>query len=170
MSDETSSQEATTATETAPEGATPADMPQNLGDAGKKALDAERAARKAAEDSAKTLQAELDKISKANMSELEKAQASAAENLKAAEAARSEALRWRIAAKHGISDEDAETFLTGTDEASLTKQAERLAALAQTKAGPTTPKPDLTQGGSATPPALNGDGIESALKTKLGIN
>lgn len=170
MSDDTSNtQEASNGAENGEQGATPNDMPQQLGDAGKKALDAERAARKAAEDSAKTLQAKLDQIEKANMSELEKAQASAAENLKAAEAAKSEALRWRIAAKHGISDDDAETFLTGTDEDSLTKQAERLAALAAAKAGPTTPKPDLSQGGSATPPALNGDGIESALKTKLGI-
>lgn len=40
--------------------------------------------------------------------------------------ARAEALRWRVAAKHGISDEDAELFLTGIDEATLTKQAERL--------------------------------------------
>lgn len=117
----------------------------------------------------KSASAELTKLKAANMSELEKAQAAAAENLKAAETARSEALRLRIAIKHGISDEDAETFLTGTDEESLTKQAERLAAMAQVPAGPTTPKPDLTQGGSATPPALNGDGIESALKTKLGI-
>lgn len=170
MSDDTSStQEVTTDAEGTTEGATPADMPQALGDAGKKALDAERTARKAAEDSAKSLQAELAKIQQASMSELEKAQAAATENLKAAEAARSEALRWRIAAKHGISDEDAETFLTGSDEDSLTKQAERLAVLAKAQAGPTTPKPDLTQGGSATPPALNGDGIESALKTKLGI-
>lgn len=171
MSDDTSTPatETPTDTEGTTEGATPNDMPQALGEAGKKALDAERTARKAAEDSAKSLQAELDKIQQANMSELEKAQATAAENQKAAETARSEALRWRIAAKHGISDEDAETFLTGSDEASLTKQAERLAALAKAQAGPTTPKPDLSQGGSATPPALNGDGIESALRTKLGI-
>jgi len=40
--------------------------------------------------------------------------------------ARADALRWRIAAKHGLTDEDAEMFLNGTDEATLTKQAERL--------------------------------------------
>ncbi|QRY51736.1 hypothetical protein [Mycolicibacterium septicum] len=45
------------------------------------------------------------------------------------DAARQEALRWRIAAKHGISDEDAELFLTGSDEDTLTKQAERFTVL-----------------------------------------
>lgn len=46
------------------------------------------------------------------------------------ESTRTTALRARIQAKHGISDEDAAVFLTATDEATLTKQAERLAALA----------------------------------------
>lgn len=39
----------------------------------------------------------------------------------------SEALRSRIQAKHGISDEDAALFLTGADEDTLTAQAKRLA-------------------------------------------
>lgn len=38
-----------------------------------------------------------------------------------------EALRRRVQAAHGISDEDADLFLTGTDEESLTAQAKRLA-------------------------------------------
>jgi hypothetical protein len=37
------------------------------------------------------------------------------------------ALRARVQAKHGIDDEDADLFLTGSDEATLTRQAERLA-------------------------------------------
>ena len=92
----------------------------------------------------------LDEIQAAQMSDLEKAQARAKELEDQATKATSEALRWRIAAKHGISDEDAETFLTGSDEESLTRQAERLASLATT--APTTPKPDLSQGGSAGTP------------------
>lgn len=43
--------------------------------------------------------------------------------------ATAEALRWRIAARNGISDEDAEIFLTGATEEALTRQAERLVAL-----------------------------------------
>ena len=121
----------------------------DLGDAGKKAIQAERDARKAAEKAASDLQSQLDAIKAAQMSDLEKAQAEAAKNAEDAAAARAEALRWRIAAKHGISDEDAETFLTGSTEEALTKQAERLASLAT--AAPTTPKPDRTQGGTGAP-------------------
>lgn len=46
---------------------------------------------------------------------------------KSIEAANREALRRRVQAAHGISDEDADLFLTGTDEESLTAQAKRLA-------------------------------------------
>lgn len=109
---------------------------------------------------------ELEEVKKSQMSDLEKAQTSAQEYQKQAETFQREALRWRIAAKHGISDEDAETFLTGTDEESLNRQAERLAAL---NTSPMTPKPDRSQGGQGTPAALNSDGLEDALRSKLGI-
>lgn len=165
MPDTASTTESTQTTETTTVGATPADV-ANLGDPGKKALSEERAARKAAEDSAKALQTQLDEIKKSQMSDLEKAQTTAQEFQKAAEKATADALRWRIAAKHGISDEDAETFLTGNDEATLTRQAERLSAL---NTSPATPKPDRTQGGTGAPAALNSDGLEEALRSKLGI-
>ena len=78
-------------------------------------------------DDLKAKAAKLDEIEAANMSDLEKAE----EARVAAEAARDKAmadgLRWKIAAKHGISDEDAELFLTGTDEDTLLAQANRLA-------------------------------------------
>lgn len=156
----------TETTETTEQGATPSDVAA-LGEGGKKAIAAEREARKAAEDNAKALQAELDKIRQAQMSDLERAQAEAQAAQQAAQQAQADALRWRIAARHGISDEDAETFLLGTDEATLTKQAERLQAMAAT--APTTPKPDRTQGGTGAPPALNSDALENALRAKLGI-
>lgn len=44
-----------------------------------------------------------------------------------AQAAKAEMLRYRIAARFQVSDEDAELFLTGTDEGTITKQAQRLA-------------------------------------------
>lgn len=68
----------------------------------------------------------FDELEAANQSELEKAnnaKTAAEERAAQAEAA---ALRLRVAAKHGISDEDADLFLTGTDEETLTKQATRL--------------------------------------------
>lgn len=53
-----------------------------------------------------------------------------------------ESLRWKIAAKHQVSDEDVELFLVGTDEATLTKQAERIAGRLskESKEGPVVPK------------------------------
>ncbi|MGE0138649.1 MAG: hypothetical protein AB7R77_12580 [Ilumatobacteraceae bacterium] len=56
---------------------------EQLGDAGKRALDAERAARAAAERTAKAAQAELDKIRKATQSEAEKAIEAAKEEVRA---------------------------------------------------------------------------------------
>jgi hypothetical protein len=78
----------------------------------------------------------LDQIEAANKTEAEKV----AERIAALEAdnqrIQTESLRLRIAAKHGISTEpgkdgepsDADLFLTGTDEASMTRQAQRLSA------------------------------------------
>jgi hypothetical protein len=65
-----------------------------------------------------------------------------------ADEARAETLRYKVATKFNISADDAETFLTGTDEDTLTKQAERLAALAKSADSTSpAPRPDLTQGG-----------------------
>lgn len=55
----------------------PAKPEDALGDAGKRALDEERAARSAADKRAKAAEAELEKIRKANMNETEKAIAEA---------------------------------------------------------------------------------------------
>lgn len=129
-------------------GPTPAPQgdPAELGDAGKKAIKAERDRANAAERQAKDLQAQIDKINRANESVVEKAQREAKEATEAATKATADALRYRVAAKHQISEDDAELFLTGTDEATLVKQAERLAD--RTSTGP---KPDLSQGPKATP-------------------
>lgn len=75
--------------------------------------------------------AKLDEIEEANKTEIQKA----ADRLAAIERERDQAtataLRLRVAARNQISDEDADLFLTGTDEATLTKQAERLAQRAE---------------------------------------
>lgn len=150
------------ATETEPTQGDPAD----LGDAGKKALDAERSARKAAEKATADLQKQLDEINRASESALERAQREAKEAQESAAKATADALRFRVAAKHGISDEDADLFLTGTDEANLARQAARLV-----ERTPTSPLPDPTQGGKGgSAPALNSNALEQALKNKLGIS
>ena len=116
-----------------------ADKP--LGENGEKALKAERDARKAAENAAAALQKQLDDIAAANLSDLEKAQKAAADAQADAAKATAEALRLRVAAKHGISDEDADLFLTGSDVDTLEKQAARLV-----ERTPNGPKPDPSQG------------------------
>ncbi len=69
----------------------------------------------------------LAEIEEANKSEQQKLAERAEAAEKAAAVARSEALRFKIASKFGVSDEDADLFLTGTEEETLTRQAERLA-------------------------------------------
>jgi peptidoglycan hydrolase CwlO-like protein len=73
----------------------------------------------AAEQSAKTTEEQTNERLAKLESDLSKSQAAA--------------LRYRIAAKHKISDEDAELFLLGTDEETLEKQAKRLAEAASTQ-------------------------------------
>lgn len=160
--------EATTEiTEPKPEEATattqgdPADKP--LGEGGERALKAEREARAAAEKSAATLQKQLDEIAAANLSDLERAQKEAADAKALVEKAQAETLRFRVAAEHSISSEDAALFLTGSDEETLQKQAARLAERTST-----TPKPDLSQGGkSGTTTSTPENDFASFLKGQL---
>lgn len=159
----------TTAETTAPnvDQGNPDDGTEALGDAGKKALDAMKSKWKQAEQANADLQARLDEINRANESALERAQREAQEAKEAATQATLDALRFRIAAEAGIT-ENVDLILTAGDEETMRKQAALWAARASdtTAAGP---RPDLTQGGSGNPLALNSDGLEDALKTKLGI-
>lgn len=133
-------------TATAPQGEPAADKP--LGENGEKALAAERTARSAAEKEAAALRKQLDDIAAANLSDLERAQKAATDAQAVAERASAEALRLRVAAKHGISDEDADLFLTGSDQETVERQAAALVARTSTS-----PKPDLSQGSKGTPVA-----------------
>lgn len=140
--------------------------PAELGEGGKKALDAERAARKAAEKAAADLQTKLDEIGRANESALEKAQREAQEAREQAQQLAIESLRFRIAAEKGITD-NVDLILTAADEETMRRQADLWASRTpETTAGP---RPDLSQGGSGAPLALNSDGLEDALRSKLGI-
>lgn len=159
MSDETTDEQPAE-TEAQTQG-DPADEP--LGEGGKKALQAERERAKAAEQQAAEFKRRLDEIEAANLSDLEKAQKQAQEAQQAAAKATAEALRFRVAAKHGISDEDADLFLTGTDAETLEKQAARLV-----ERTPKGPKPDPTQGGSgSTPKGSTADQFAAAISDAL---
>lgn len=76
-------------------------------------------------------------------------------------------LRSDIAARYGISADDRDLFLTGADEETLTTQAQRLAERESERARQGNVVPG--EGTSAPATALNGDGLEQALKSKLGI-
>lgn len=142
----------------------PADKP--LGENGEKALKAERDRAKELEKQLNAATNRLNEIERANESALEKAQREAQEAKEQATQASVEALRFRIAAETGIT-ENVDLILTASDEETMRRQAELWSKRApETTAGP---RPDLTQGGSGTPHALNSDGLEDALKTKLGI-
>lgn len=123
----------------------PADPPEadpQLGDAGKKALDAMKAERAAAKREAAELAKRLKAYEDRDKTDSEKA----AEALKAAEgratAAEREVLRMRVAAELAVPAELHE-FLTGDSEDELRAKAEKLAALSS---APKRPRPDPGQG------------------------
>ena len=93
----------------------------------------------------------LDSIEAANQTEAEKSAARIAALEADNQRIQAEALRSRIQAKFGIADEDADLFLTGTDDETLTRQAQRLADrdADRTKKGPVVPNE------GATPPAAD---------------
>lgn len=72
---------------------------------------------------------ELDALKQSQLSAEERLLAERDQAAQRAAQAEAEAMRWRIAARNGISDEDAELFLTGSDEETLSKQAERFKEL-----------------------------------------
>jgi hypothetical protein len=103
----------------------PISSQQELNAALKDRLDRERAKFKDYND-LKAKAAKLDDIEQANLTELEKANGRITTAESDRDAARAEALRLRTAVTHGITLEDADLFLTGTDEETLTAQAKRL--------------------------------------------
>ena len=136
--------EATTepATDTAPATTPPAD---DLGDAGKKALAAERAAKRAAEKQVAELAAKVKEFEDASKSEAEKAAARAEAAEKALAEMTAKALRLQVVTEVGVPADLAE-FLTGSDEESLRAQAEKLMAATAASKAPRAPQPDPSQG------------------------
>ncbi|HET7386993.1 MAG TPA: hypothetical protein VFJ19_10060 [Nocardioidaceae bacterium] len=147
---------------------------ESLGDGGKKALEAEREARREAEKNLNALKSEFEGF-KTSLSEafgVKPKQGQDGDALKTVQEQLAQMQRetavFRLAAQHHIDDpDDLDLLKSAKDETAMTKLAERLAAKAESTPG--TPKPDATQGGKADPPALNSDGLEQAIKSKLGI-
>lgn len=160
------SEDATTTegTETAPEGTEQQPKPSETVDFWKsKAREQEKRAKANAEAATR-----LAQIEESQKSEAQKAADRMAQLEREAEGAKLEAMRFRAATKHGIDDENAELYLTGTDEETINRQAEKLGELL--KPPPTTPGVYVPQSGhQPSAPALNSDDLEQALRAKLGI-
>ena len=140
--------------------------PQELGDGGKKALSAERDARKAAERTAAELSARLKSFEDANLSELERTKKAAEESAAELASLRKENVRSKVALAKGV-PADLIEFLTGDSEEDVAAKADLLMARLS---APGTPKPDPSQGAKIPDYALNGDPLLADLKNKLGIN
>ena len=130
---------------------TPEQTPEELGEAGKKALTAEREARKQAERERAELASRLKEIEDANLSELEKAQREAAEARDALTSIQRESDRNRIALEKGVPS-DLTEFITGETAEEMAAKADLL--MARLNSTPSTPKPDATQGASGKAPAI----------------
>lgn len=122
MSDEITEQ--TPATESQP----PAEpVTDDLGDAGKRALDAERKARRAAEKAAADALAKVQAFEDAQKSEAERLAAKVADLEAAAAKANAEAARQRIVNETGL-PADLADLVSGADEDAMRATAERIKA------------------------------------------
>lgn len=109
---------------------------------------------------------ELDELKASQLTNEERITAELSKVVAERDQALADLLRWKVATRFGIADEDVDLFLTGTDEETLTKQAERLAERTPpTNGGLYVPQ----EGRNPSVPALNSDDLEGALKRKLGI-
>ena len=101
-----------------------------LGDPGKKALNAERKARRDAEKALADMQAKVKAFEQRDLSETERLTQQLAEAQAAAATATAEALKLRIATETGL-DPELHEFLDGiTDEEQMRARAQKLAAKA----------------------------------------
>ncbi|MGJ9405268.1 DUF4355 domain-containing protein [Nesterenkonia aurantiaca] len=123
----------------------PEQTPEDLGEAGKKALTAEREARKQAEREIAGYKARLKDIEDANLSELEKAQRERDEYRETVAKIQRENDRSRVALEKGVPSDLIE-FITGDTAEDMAAKADLL--ISRLNATPSTPKPDRTQGAS----------------------
>src|SRR5690606_5825801 len=116
----------------------------------------------------KTAAERLAEIEEASKTEAQKLadRAEAAEKALAERTA--ENARLSVLAKHQI-PADYQDLVQGSDEAALTASAEKVAALIASAGTPSRPRVVVAgEGGSAALP-LNGDGLETMLRSKLNI-
>jgi hypothetical protein len=150
----------------------PGDPPKDepLGEGGKKALDAEREGRKAAEKEAARLKKIVDDADTAKLSDVEKATKAAADAQAAAATATATAARWKVIAETQLPPELQEFLPEGiADEAVLKAKADKLMAAMAASGKKTggTPKPDPSQGPKGDPPAKRSTSLTAAIGKAL---
>lgn len=148
------------------EGATPEAEP--LGEKGVAALKAERLARAAAEKRESDLAAKVKAYEDRDKSDAEKLQEQLAELSGRAAKAERESARLSVIATHQIPAEYHD-LVQGADEESLTASAAKVRSLLDATASTERASFIIPDEGGSPALALNGDGIESALKKALGI-
>lgn len=129
-----------------------------LGDAGKKALDSERTARKDAEKQAKAAAARVAEVE----AELEKARAAADEAAKARTELEHENTVREVIAEAGLPDEVA-AFLGDGDKDALVKRAEEFKEIAEAMFAARRPQPVPEAGQVSVPRRSTGDQFAQAI-------
>lgn len=106
---------------------------------------------------------DYDAYVESQKSEQQKLADQVAASQREAETARSDALRYRIAAEHGIKGDDLDLLGTGSEE-QLTARAKRIAELSTKPTGNPTPRPDPSVGPRADPKGLGSRGAAEAAR------
>ena len=129
-----------------------------LGEPGKRALTAEREARRTAERQLAEAAAKLKEIEDANLSEIEKAKRDADEARAQLAALQREGARSRIALEKGVPSDLIE-FIVGDNEEQMAAKADLL--MSRLNSAPSTPTPDFTQGAAPAPSRPTAPGIDT---------
>lgn len=162
MADESATTEAPDTTPEQPQEPEQQSATDELGDAGKKALEAERREKRAAEKRAKELEARLREFEDRDKTEAQKL----AERAEAAEAAlaalESNALRSEVALEKGLTPSQAKRLIGSTRE-ELEADADELLKDIGTTNGPRAPKPDPNQGRQSGGTASTADQFAAAI-------
>jgi hypothetical protein len=145
--------------------ATEETQPEELGEGGKKALDAERKARAEAEKRVKEFEARFKEIEDRDKSEIQKAAEKTAELERLNSETASEVVRLRVAIRYQIAEEDIDLLGNGTEE-QIEARAKRVADL-RGNGKKTTPEPKRLKSGAASGGEEDGRGRAAAALRQL---
>lgn len=146
--------------------------PDSLGDAGKRAIQAERDARSAAEKRVRELETQIEQATASHTaaieslrSEIESANSAVTEKQKETEAVQADLLRYKVGLRKGLPEQVIDR-LRGSDETELEADADSFAQVL--KSGTTSIHPDPSQGArGSTGTETNADKFGAFLEAHL---